>query len=139
MRISRLTTHPNIKTMLCNAARRLAVVVSLAAVALVSAPFVSSPQRESERMPRPEPPKTQSRISVTLRSGDSLLGVLKRFGVETPSAHALIEKVRPLMNVRKIRPGNDVHVVLDGKNKTVEAMELVVDDNLVRVKATDAG
>jgi murein DD-endopeptidase MepM/ murein hydrolase activator NlpD len=29
--------------------------------------------------------------------------------------------------------------VLDSKNKTVEAMELVVDDNLVRVKATDTG
>jgi murein DD-endopeptidase MepM/ murein hydrolase activator NlpD len=139
MRIGRLTTHPNIKIMLCNAARRLAVVVSLAAVALISAPFVSPPQRESERLPRTEPPKTQSRIGVTLRSGDTLLGVLKRFGVETPSAHALLEKVRPLMNVRKIQPGNDVHVVLDSKNKTVEAMELVVDDNLVRVKATDAG
>ena len=97
------------RDMLGNAARRLAVVVSLAAVALISAPFVSPSQRESERLPRTEPPKTQSRIGVTLRSGDTLLGVLKRFGVETPSAHALLEKVRPLMNVRKIQPGNDVH------------------------------
>jgi murein DD-endopeptidase MepM/ murein hydrolase activator NlpD len=139
MHISRFTTRPNIKTMLYDAARRLAVVVSLAAVALISAPFVSLPQRESERIPQTEPPKTPSRIGVTLRSGDTLLGVLKRFGVETPSAHALLEKVRPLMNVRKIQPGNDVHVVLDDKKKTVEAVELVIDDNLVRVKATDDG
>jgi murein DD-endopeptidase MepM/ murein hydrolase activator NlpD len=139
MHISRFTTRPNIKTMLYDAARRLAVVVSLAAVALISAPFVSLPQRESERIPQTEPPKTQSRIGVTLRSGDTLLGVLKRFGVERPSAHALLEKVRPLMNVRKIQPGNDVHVVLDDKKKTVEAVELVIDDNLVRVKATDDG
>src|SRR5690348_10300668 len=139
MRIGRLTTHPNIKIMLCNAARRLAVAVSLAAVALISAPFVSPPQRESERLPRTEPPKTQSRIGVTLCSGDTLLGVLRRFGVETPSAHALLEKVRPLMNVRKIQPGNDVHVVLDSKSNAVKAMELVVDSNLRGVKATDAG
>ena len=73
------------------------------------------------------------------RSGDSLLSVLRRVGVEAPSAHGLIEKVRPLVNLRKLRPGNNLRVTLDGEDKTVRAMEFVVDDNLIRVKATGEG
>ncbi|HVO93616.1 MAG TPA: peptidoglycan DD-metalloendopeptidase family protein [Terriglobales bacterium] len=82
----------------------------------------------------------ESRIGVKVRSGDTLGSVLKRFGVAPPSAHALIEKVRPFVNPRKIRPGDDVHVVINTGDRTVRAMEFVVDDNiLIRVKATEAG
>jgi murein DD-endopeptidase MepM/ murein hydrolase activator NlpD len=81
----------------------------------------------------------ESRVGVTLRSGDTLMKVLKRFRVEAPSAYAMIEEVRPFVNPRKIRPGDNVHVVLNAADQSVRAMEFVVDDNLVRVKATGEG
>jgi murein DD-endopeptidase MepM/ murein hydrolase activator NlpD len=68
-----------------------------------------------------------------------LIQVLKKFGIERPSAQALVAQVRPLMNLRKIRPGDDVHVVLDPGDRTVESVELIGDDSIVRAKATDDG
>ena len=128
-----------LKTPLRNAAPRIGAVIVLASVALLSAPFVNSPRPERDFIPSPQPAKPQSRIAVTFRSGETLLHVLKRFGVEAPSAQDLIEKVRPLVNLRKIRSGNDVQVVLGDGDKTVEAMEFVVEGDLIRVKATDEG
>ncbi len=82
---------------------------------------------------------SESRISVTLRHGDTLISILKRFGIERPSAHALIAKVRPLVNLRKIQPGDNVHVVLNAGDQSVDALEMMVENNLVRVKATSEG
>jgi murein DD-endopeptidase MepM/ murein hydrolase activator NlpD len=81
----------------------------------------------------------ESRIGVKVRSGDTLGTLLKRFGVAPPSARALIEKVRPFVNPRKMRPGDNVHVVLDSGGRTVRGVEFVADDILIRVKATEYG
>ena len=56
-----------------------------------------------------------------------------------PSAHAIIDKVRPFLNPRQIRPGHDIQVVLHPEDKTVQGVELVVENNLLRVKATADG
>ena len=116
--------------------------VALAAcVLLLSAPFVQFTPHE-ERLPpavSTPPALPESRIAVKLRHGDTLISVLKRFGIERPSAYALIAKMRPFVNPRKIQPGDNVHVVLNSADRTVEALELLVDDNLVRVKATTEG
>ena len=65
--------------------------------------------------------------------------MLARFGVKPPSAHAIIDKVRPFLNPRHIRPGHDVQVVLHPEDKTVQGVEFVVENNLLRVKATTDG
>jgi murein DD-endopeptidase MepM/ murein hydrolase activator NlpD len=110
-------------------------------VLILSAPFVHFTPHEERLPPTASIPHTppESRVAVKLRHGDTLISVLKRFGIERPSAHALIEKVRPFVNPRKIQSGDDVHVVLNSEDRTVEALELLVDDNLVRVKATSDG
>jgi murein DD-endopeptidase MepM/ murein hydrolase activator NlpD len=123
------------------AARKCIRVVLAAAVLLISAPFVDLQRHE---MPLPPPAvtpavPTESRVAVKLRRGDTLMSVLKRFRIERPSAHALIASVRPFINPRKIKPGDNIHVVMDPGDQTVEALELVVDDNLVRINATDDG
>ncbi|HZD39640.1 MAG TPA: peptidoglycan DD-metalloendopeptidase family protein [Terriglobales bacterium] len=107
---------------------------------LLCAPFFNS-TREDPMLPPPMPtaPRPESRIGVTLRAGDTLMSVLKRFRIEAPSAYAMIEKVRPFVNPRKIRAGDNLHVVLNSEDQSVQAVELVVDDNLVRVKATGGG
>jgi murein DD-endopeptidase MepM/ murein hydrolase activator NlpD len=125
----------------CEALRRCAGVAVLTVVLLLAAPFANSPRHEPEWLPPPVEvaPKPQSRVGVKLRSGDTLISVLQRYGIRPPSAHAMIEKVRPFVNPRRIRPGDNVHVVLNSEDQTVEAMEFVIDDNLVRVKATNDG
>ncbi len=120
--------------------RQCAKVGLISFLLLFCAPFLDSPQQDQEP-PRlaPTPVKSESRVGVTLRSGDTLMSILKRFHIAAPSAHAMIEKVRPFVNPRKIRPGDNLHVVLNAEDQSVQAMEFVVDDNLVRVKATDDG
>jgi murein DD-endopeptidase MepM/ murein hydrolase activator NlpD len=116
-------------------------VAIAAAVLLLSAPFVNlTPDEEIIPPPQANPPAAaESRVAVKLRHGDTLIAVLKRYGIARPSAHALIAKVRPFVNPRKIQSGDNLHVVLNAADRTVEAVELVVDDNLVRVKATNDG
>jgi murein DD-endopeptidase MepM/ murein hydrolase activator NlpD len=107
---------------------------------VLCAPFVTPPQKDPE--PNPTPPvaaEEPPRVGVKLRRGDTLATVLKRFGVKPPSAHAIIDKVRPFLNARQIRPGHDVQVVLHPEDNTVQGVELVVDNSLVRVKATVDG
>jgi murein DD-endopeptidase MepM/ murein hydrolase activator NlpD len=135
-----LMDQSSTKTKLRDAARRCLQIGILAAIVLLSAPFVNSPRHGPDvPLPAPESSKPQSRVGVTLRHGDTLVSVLKRFGIEPPSAHAMIEKVRPFINLRKIRPGDNLHIVLNGEDRTVEAMEFVIDDDLIRVKAIDGG
>ena len=109
-------------------------------VMLLCAPFLHPPQKDHE--PKPPPPvaaEEPPRIGVKLRRGDTLASVLKRFGVTPPSAHAIVDKVRPFLNPRQIQPGHDVQMVLSPEDKTVQGVELVVDNKLVRVKATAEG
>jgi murein DD-endopeptidase MepM/ murein hydrolase activator NlpD len=139
-----ISRSDSIKTGIQNATRRCAGLAAIVSVLLLSAPFVNLPQREqqNERAATSSPaiqPSPESRIGVKLRQGDTLGSVLKRFGIGPPSAHALIEKVRPFVNPRKIRPGDNIHVVLNSEDRTVQGMEFVVDGSLVRVKATDSG
>lgn len=123
------------------AARKSCGVLLATAVLLVSAPFVTTTKHEEVMPPAPveSAAPQESRVAVKVRHGDTLISVLKRFGIERPSAHALVAQVRPFMNLRKIQPGDDVHAVLSGADGTVESLEFVFDDNLVRVKATDQG
>jgi murein DD-endopeptidase MepM/ murein hydrolase activator NlpD len=101
----------------------------------------------SENPPRPqvslsvEPlkPGPFERLAIKLKRGDTLLTVLMRHGVQPPSAHDLIAKVRPVLNLRKLRPGNHIDLVVDPENRTVREMEVPFDDNIVRAKTTPQG
>src|SRR5919106_2618173 len=121
------------------AVRFTAVVVATLVLALCS-PAVNPPQIQVEPAPAmPTAPEQPERVGVRLRRGETLASVLTRFGVKPPSAHALIDKIRPLLNPRRIRAGHDVHLVLNREDKTVEGLEFVIDDSLVRVKSTAEG
>jgi len=103
------------------AARRCTGIAIAAAVLLLSAPFVTTRHEEILPPPPPAPVAAESRVPVKLRHGDTLITVLKRFGVGPPSAHALIEKMRRFVNLRKIQTGDDLHVVLNAADRSVEA------------------
>jgi hypothetical protein len=130
---------PDMKDIVCRkmqskwaaAALRRTVIALVAVVGLLCAPFVqiTTDQPEREQIPALDNQvDTPSRVDVQLRRGDTLASVLKRFSVEAPSAHALIDKVRPFVNPRKIRPGDNIQVVLSAEDRTLQAMG-TVDDN----------
>lgn len=119
---------------------RYGAVAVLGAALFYAAPYVNvSPPDEPADVAQTAETPTESRVGVKFQRGDTLAGVLKRFGIEPPSAHALIESVQPYVNPKKFRPGDSFDVVLSAQDQSVQAMEFVVDDNLVRVKATDEG
>ena len=130
------TSNSSFRIMVGNAAKAVGSILMLVAVALLSAPFVNSLQHEAESLPAAaKPSNAQTSIGAMFRSGDNLLSALRRVAVEAPWPHGLIEKIHPLLNLRKLRPENNIHVMLDEQDKTVSAMEFVVDNKLIRVKA----
>ena len=115
-------------------------VAVAALVMLLCAPFLSPPQKDYKaKTPPPVAEEEPPRIGVKLRPGDTLASVLRRFGIKPPSAYAIVEKVRPFLNPRQIQPGHDVQMVLNPEDRTVQGVELVVDNSVVRVKATAEG
>jgi len=119
---------------------RLTGVALATLIVLLCLPFLDPIQKEHG--PRPTPPvaaEEPSRIDVKLRRGDTLTSVLTRFSVKPPSAYVIVDKIRPFLNPRTIQPGHDVQLVLSPEDKTVQGVELVVDANVVRVKATAEG
>jgi murein DD-endopeptidase MepM/ murein hydrolase activator NlpD len=124
------------------ATARCAGVAFISFVLLLCAPFLSpTPDDHDAKLKSATPAVVEAspRVDVKLRRGDTLSSVLARFGVKSPSAHDIVDKVRPFLNPRKIRPGHNVQVVLSPEDKSVQSVELVVEDSIVRVKATAEG
>jgi murein DD-endopeptidase MepM/ murein hydrolase activator NlpD len=126
--------------MVGNAAKAVGSILILLAVALLSAPFVNSLPREAEFLLKgAKSPQAQTSIGAIFRSGDNLLSALRPFALGASSAYGLIEKIPPLPKLPKLRPESNIHAVLDEQDKNARAMELVVDNNLIRVKGTAEG
>lgn len=138
----RASSQPSFLNRLCAWVARCAGVAFVTFVLLLCAPFLTPTQPNHEpdlksatAAPVEEPP----RVGIKLRRGETLASVLTRFGLEPLSAHAIVDKVRPFLNPKKIRPGHDVQVVLSPEDKTVKGVELVVEDSIVRVTSTADG
>ena len=119
---------------------RVAGLAFAVLVVSLSAPLLDTTfdqQQQIDVLPRQPQPFT--RVGVTLRRGDTLLSVLTRFGITPLSAHGIIEKVRPLLNFRALRPGHNVQIVVDRQDQSVQGMELTLENSLVRVRSTAEG
>ena len=109
------------------------------AVLLWCAPVSESLRPRVSSSPEPSTPGPFERLAIKLKRGDTLLAVLMRHGVQAPSAHDLIAKVRPVLNLRKLRPGSQVNLALNPKDRTVQELEVPLDDNVVRARTTPQG
>ena len=119
--------------------RRFIGAIFATAVLLLGAPLLDTVFERYEpdiRSPVHEP---RSRVGVTLRRGDTLLSVLTNHGLERSLAHTLIEQVAPFIKLRALRPGDNFQLIVDSRDKSVQGMEVVLKDNLVRVKSTAEG
>ena len=106
----------------------------------LSAPLLDTTidqQQQSDILPRsPEP---LARVGVTLRRGDTLLSILTRFGLPPLSAQSIVQKVRPLLNLRTLRPGHNVQIMVNPQDQSVQGMEVTLENTLVSVKSTAEG
>ena len=118
---------------------RFTIVAIASLVLVLTSSFLPPIEKTAEPETTPVALEPASRVGVKLRRGETLASVLMRFGLTPPSAHAVIDRIRPFLNPRKIQAGHDVQVVLNPEDQTVEGIELVIDDSLVRVKSTVDG
>jgi len=81
----------------------------------------------------------RARVGVTLQRGDTLISVLTHHGLERSLAHTLIERIAPFVNPRKLRPGDNFQLIVDPRDKSVQGMEVVLEDNLLRLTSTPDG
>lgn len=59
-------------------------------------------------------------LDITIQRGETLHAVLSRLGIDAAEAHAVIETVRPYVNPRGIRPGQNFQIVLDPQDRLKE-------------------
>jgi murein DD-endopeptidase MepM/ murein hydrolase activator NlpD len=117
-----------------------AIGLAFAVLALtLSAPLLDTTLDQQPINLNPPDPEPAPRVGVTLRRGDTLLSVLTRFGLPSHSAHGMLEKIRPVLNSRALRPGQDVELVFDPYDKSIRAVEVRLEDSLVSIKATSDG
>ncbi|MBI1996942.1 MAG: M23 family metallopeptidase [Deltaproteobacteria bacterium] len=121
--------------------RRFAGATFAAAVLLLCGPLLGTvfERYESEIVPPASSNPSWSRLGVTLQRGDTLLSVLTHHGLQRSLAHGLIERIAPFVNVRKLRPGDEFQLLLDSRDRTVQGMEVVLEDNLLRLTSTPDG
>lgn len=118
-----------------------AIGIAFAVLVLsLSAPLLDTTidQQQQSDIPTPQP-EPFARVDVQLRRGDTLLAVLTRFGLTPLSARGIVDKVRPLLNLRALRPGHNVQIVVDPQDQSVQGMEVTLETSLVSVKSTAEG
>jgi len=119
--------------------RRFTGAMFATAVLLLGAPLLDTVFERYEPATPPSVHEFHTRVGVTLRRGDTLLSVLTHHGLERSLAHTLIERIAPFVNPRKLRSGDNIQLIVDPRDKSVQGMEVVLEDNLLRVKSTSEG
>ena len=98
---------------------------------------VESPASVRPAAPEPLPP---SATRITVRSGDTLMAILRRQGIDRVEADRAIQAARTLFNLRRLRIGQEITLVTgidETGADTLKAVALRVgDDRFVKVTRT---
>lgn len=78
-------------------------------------------------------------VELTLRRGDTLLGLLIRHGLQGPPANELISRLKPFDDPKRMRPGDSFRLIYADDGVTVQALERSLRGSLVRVLSTENG
>lgn len=115
----------------------------LVLIGLLLIPTFLSPKRDlhavigpaggsvSETLGRPlvDPNKVQEQVTVA--SGDTLLGILSKVGVNSADADGLVAALSPIFGPRDLQPGQTIHLSLTGAPeagaKRLDAVQINVD------------
>jgi len=140
-----LLDHPTLWKRLLSCGGRWSVVVILP-IATVLTPGLLTHPTNPEKTARPAGTNDDGAstdplraVEVTLRRGDTLLSVLTHFGLARASAHAVSEAVRPFFSPRDLRAGQNLRLLLDPHEQTVQGLEYILNNALLRVISTTEG
>ena len=108
-------------------------------------PTVTSPQAKPETVaaaPEPEPLPTSAK-QIEVRSGDTLMAILRRHGIDRVEADRAIEAARTMFNLRRLRIGQEITLVTGVDETGADTLAAVAlrtgDDRYVKVTRTAAG
>ena len=83
--------------------------------------------------------QAEERIAVRLGRNESLQGLLNRFGLRPGSAQDLLQKLYSAVDFRRMPRDQAFSVIVDPADRTVRAVEFVMQDYLVRASVGLAG
>ena len=90
--------------------------------------------------PEPLPPSAKL---ITVRSGDTLMAILRRHGIDRVEADRAIQATRSLFNLRRLGIGQEITLVTGTDDKGADTLHTValrtVDDGFVKVTRTLGG
>ena len=76
---------------------------------------------------------------VTIRQGETLQAVLSRLGMEAGDAQALVERVRPFINPREIRAGQNFQITLDAQANKLKELLYPLPTAVIHVRSSAEG
>jgi len=76
---------------------------------------------------------------VTIRQGETLQAVLSRLGMEAGDAQALVERVRPFINSREIRAGQNFQITLDAQANKLKELLYPLPTAVIHVRSSAEG
>ena len=142
--MSRIAKAPPARTL---TAKPVAPVVDKPPPSVAAAPapkpVVASPAPPSvvaAPAPDPVPPSAER---VTVRSGDTLMAILRRHGIDRAEADRAIQAARSLINLRRLRIGQEITLVTGTDRTGADTLEAVAlrigDDGFVEVTRAAGG
>ncbi|MPZ76980.1 MAG: hypothetical protein GEU77_10685, partial [Deltaproteobacteria bacterium] len=103
-------------------------------------------QANNERLPSAETLEEEEKtepsprtVDLTMRRGDTLLGMLMQHGLDSTPANDLVNKLQTFYDPKRVRPGDSFRLLLDAEGNAIQGLEYSVSGAVVRVLSTEQG
>ncbi len=83
--------------------------------------------------------QSEDRIAVRLGRNESLQGLLNRFGLRPGSAQELLQKIYSSVDLRRMPRDQAISLIVNRQDKSIRAVEFVMQEHLVRASVGLAG
>lgn len=113
-------------------------VLVLTALPAVTYFSIGPAARLSPAAPEPVAPALRT-VRLAVERGQSLHAVLSNAGVPPGTALAIIQSMRPFVDVRKIRPGQRLEVMLDPRLEEIHGLKFFLGETAVHVESGPQG
>ncbi|MEX0802142.1 MAG: peptidoglycan DD-metalloendopeptidase family protein [Candidatus Binatia bacterium] len=103
-------------------------------------------QANNERLPSAETLEEEEKtepsprtVDLTMRRGDTLLGMLMQHGLDSTPANDLVNKLQTFYDPKRVRPGDSFRLLFDAEGNAIQGLEYSVSGAVVRVLSTEQG
>ncbi len=117
-------------------------VVKTAQVRIAQEPTQKKPLHAleiSQQITQPELEPTDTSLTYTIKSGDSLARIFREFGLSAGLLHRIVNSGKPAKQLARIKPGQVLHIHRDDKERFTELVYEINPAKTLRVKQHNAG